>query len=198
MTGSSTSCSSPLCERRAFTAADVVALYLHRGAFEPQLADEDSEQDERLAGVVMRPPDSRRGRSSLSGSGTSVSNWVISSLRPHCGRRSLLRLSPSRLRRRATGRLWLGDLGRLGALREKPLPSSPMGRCAVQRGRRSFPLRLRGTGLAESNGDPVESCCAVNGWTYRPRLLPSCAPKNSLLSFPVRNVPTTVCPGKSG
>ncbi len=45
MTGSSTSCSSPLCERRAFTAADVVALYLHRGAFEPQLADEDSEQD---------------------------------------------------------------------------------------------------------------------------------------------------------
>jgi hypothetical protein len=29
----------------AFTAADVVALYLHRGAFEPLLADEDQEQD---------------------------------------------------------------------------------------------------------------------------------------------------------
>jgi hypothetical protein len=29
----------------AFTAADVVALYLHRGAFEPMLADEDQEQD---------------------------------------------------------------------------------------------------------------------------------------------------------
>ncbi len=29
----------------AFTAADVVALYLHRGAFEPTLADEDLEQD---------------------------------------------------------------------------------------------------------------------------------------------------------
>ncbi len=29
----------------AFTASDVVALYLHRGAFEPQLADEDREQD---------------------------------------------------------------------------------------------------------------------------------------------------------
>ncbi len=28
----------------AFTAADVVALYLHRGAFEPTLADEDQEQ----------------------------------------------------------------------------------------------------------------------------------------------------------
>lgn len=29
----------------AFTAADVVALYLHRGAFETVLADEDQEQD---------------------------------------------------------------------------------------------------------------------------------------------------------
>jgi hypothetical protein len=31
--------------QQAFTAADVVALYLHRGAFEPTLADEDLEQD---------------------------------------------------------------------------------------------------------------------------------------------------------
>jgi hypothetical protein len=31
--------------QRAFTAADVVALYLHRGAFENALADEDAEQD---------------------------------------------------------------------------------------------------------------------------------------------------------
>jgi hypothetical protein len=31
--------------QEAFTAADIVALYLHRGAFEPQLADEDQEQD---------------------------------------------------------------------------------------------------------------------------------------------------------
>jgi hypothetical protein len=29
----------------SFTAADVVELYLHRGAFEPTLADEDQEQD---------------------------------------------------------------------------------------------------------------------------------------------------------
>ena len=27
--------------QNAFTASDVVALYLHRGAFEPVLADED-------------------------------------------------------------------------------------------------------------------------------------------------------------
>ena len=31
--------------QRAFTAADVVALYLHRGAFENALADEDQEQE---------------------------------------------------------------------------------------------------------------------------------------------------------
>src|SRR6266702_4678097 len=31
--------------QKAFTASDVVALYLHRGAFEPVLADEDQEQD---------------------------------------------------------------------------------------------------------------------------------------------------------
>jgi hypothetical protein len=31
--------------QEAFTAADVVELYLHRGAFEPTLADEDQEQD---------------------------------------------------------------------------------------------------------------------------------------------------------
>jgi hypothetical protein len=31
--------------QQAFTTCDVVELYLHRGAFEPQLADEDQEQD---------------------------------------------------------------------------------------------------------------------------------------------------------
>src|SRR6266699_2511747 len=31
--------------QQAFTASDVVELYLHRGAFEPTLADEDQEQD---------------------------------------------------------------------------------------------------------------------------------------------------------
>jgi len=31
--------------QQAFTASDVVELYLHRGAFEPTLADEDNEQD---------------------------------------------------------------------------------------------------------------------------------------------------------
>lgn len=31
--------------QQAFTASDVVELYLHRGAFEPTLSDEDNEQD---------------------------------------------------------------------------------------------------------------------------------------------------------
>jgi hypothetical protein len=42
---SSTNSSSPNCREPPFTAADVVELYLHRGAFEPTLADEDQEQD---------------------------------------------------------------------------------------------------------------------------------------------------------
>jgi hypothetical protein len=37
--------SSPICESRAFTEAFVVELYLHRGAFEPTLSDEDQEID---------------------------------------------------------------------------------------------------------------------------------------------------------
>jgi hypothetical protein len=35
----------PTCREPPFTASDVVELYLHRGAFEPALADEDAEQD---------------------------------------------------------------------------------------------------------------------------------------------------------
>jgi hypothetical protein len=54
----------------AFTSADVVALYLHRGAFENALADEDQELDERLAGVVMRQAVKKHGKSWLNGCGT--------------------------------------------------------------------------------------------------------------------------------
>jgi hypothetical protein len=38
--------------RCAFTAADVLAPYVHRGAFENALADEDEEQDPSSAGFV--------------------------------------------------------------------------------------------------------------------------------------------------
>ena len=37
--------SSPISREPRFTTSDIVELYLHRGAFEPALADEDEEQD---------------------------------------------------------------------------------------------------------------------------------------------------------
>jgi hypothetical protein len=40
-----TNCSSPRLSQQAFTACDVVELYLYCGAFEPTLADEDEEID---------------------------------------------------------------------------------------------------------------------------------------------------------
>jgi hypothetical protein len=56
--------------QQAFTASDVVALYLHRGAYAPTLADEDQEQDEGLAGVLTPPAGRNAGRSSRNGCGT--------------------------------------------------------------------------------------------------------------------------------
>ena len=80
--------------QHAFTACDVVELYLHRGAFEPMLSDEDSEQDpdswcshsawgqEVLAGRVPMDlePETRTGASAQADN--------------HYARPSLLRLSP--------------------------------------------------------------------------------------------------------
>ena len=47
----------------AFTCADVLGLYLHRGSFETVLADEDREQDERLGGVLTGPLARNAGKS---------------------------------------------------------------------------------------------------------------------------------------
>jgi len=58
----------------AFTAADVVALYLHRGSFENALADEDMEAANPTVGAATPPGDRSAGRSSASGSGTCVWN----------------------------------------------------------------------------------------------------------------------------
>ncbi|WP_111324697.1 hypothetical protein [Thermosporothrix hazakensis] len=73
----------------AFTPADVVALYLHRGAFETVLADEDKEQDpDRWCSHTAW------GRSSSSfsrnGCGTCAWNWVMCSIPRLCVRRNLL------------------------------------------------------------------------------------------------------------
>src|SRR2546430_17617787 len=44
-TARSTNSLSARCPRRAFTASDVLDLYIHRGSFEAVLADEDKEQE---------------------------------------------------------------------------------------------------------------------------------------------------------
>jgi hypothetical protein len=74
----------------AFAAADVVALYLHRGAFENALADEDQEVDEGRAGVVMRQVVKKHGSSSANGCGICAWNWVISFNLIPCAPPSLL------------------------------------------------------------------------------------------------------------
>ncbi len=83
----------------AFTAVDVVALYLHRGAFENALADEDLEQDEILVGVVIPLAVKSYDKSLANGYGTFAWNWAISCILIRCAPPSLL--LPSRLPRRA-------------------------------------------------------------------------------------------------
>ncbi len=128
----------------AFTAADVVALYLHRGAFEPTLADEDQEQDERLAGVVTHPGARKRGRLSVSGCGTSVWNWVISSLRPQCVPPCLLPPPPrpksSKLLPQAMARRRSPHPGKQAASRGETLRFSLMAPYAASLIRRSLLL----------------------------------------------------------
>jgi hypothetical protein len=46
----------------AFTAADVIALYLHRGAFEPALADPRPGTRPRIAGVLTLRAVRKRGK----------------------------------------------------------------------------------------------------------------------------------------
>ena len=74
----------------AFTPADVVALYLHRGAFETVLADEDKEQDpDRWCSHTAWGQEF--WQFSLNGSGTSALNWGMHSIPRPCARQNLLR-----------------------------------------------------------------------------------------------------------
>ena len=52
---SSTNSSSPTFRNSAFTACDVVELYLHRGAFEPLLSDLRTRRSIPTGGVAIRP-----------------------------------------------------------------------------------------------------------------------------------------------
>jgi hypothetical protein len=135
----------------AFTASDVVELYLHRGAFEPALSDEDQEIDpdrwcshsawgqeawQCVAQWVWNAP---------------TANWGITWSRLPCVPPSLLlpsRRRVSRLPRVRPPRLLPLDMvhlplprsGKRGASPEPTFRSSPTGRSGVQQGNR-FPPR---------------------------------------------------------
>jgi hypothetical protein len=68
----------------AFTAADVVGLYLHRGAFENALADEDLEQEPDR--WCSQPASGKAGMANRCSMGprTCVWNWAISFILTRC------------------------------------------------------------------------------------------------------------------
>jgi hypothetical protein len=123
----------------AFTASDVVALYLHRGAYAPTLADEDLEQD----------PDRWCSHSPAGQEAWQIINQWVWNLRLELGHRlhpdplrtvsRLLLLVRLRKRRLSTPPLLYQDMdrqmwpcpGNKDASLVATLPSSRMGRCAV-------------------------------------------------------------------
>ncbi len=112
----------------AFTASDVVAPLKMRWPMKTR-------NKTPTAGSAMRQTAKRHGKSSLSGSGTSVWSWVMDLSQLRCAQRSLLllsrlrtRSSPRRLLFRGTDRQpWLCS-GKLVASQAQTLLSSPMGR----------------------------------------------------------------------
>jgi hypothetical protein len=96
--------------QEAFTASDVVALYLHRGAFEPVLADPRPGARPRPLVFSCARLSKKRGRLSHNGSGTCGWNWVMCLSQLRCARPSLLPLSKrlqwSRRLYRAMASLW--------------------------------------------------------------------------------------------
>jgi hypothetical protein len=70
---------------KAFSAKDVLDLYLHRGSFETVLADEDLEQDPDRWCSRTRFQGRNSGRSSASGCGMFVWNSDSTCLPLPCG-----------------------------------------------------------------------------------------------------------------
>jgi hypothetical protein len=126
--------SSPACREPPFTASDIVELYLHRGAFETALADEDQEQDpDRWASHTATGQECWQIVSQWLWNAP-PGNWAISLVLIRCARRNLLLPSRLRAHRRSTRklphrdmdrRLWLSP-GRLVASRGKTFLSSRM------------------------------------------------------------------------
>jgi hypothetical protein len=121
--------------QQAFTACDVVELYLHRGAFESTLADEDQEIDSdrwssharvgtrsmAMHCAMGMEPQAGTGASPQAGVGAYHRGGLLHATGPKLGNHL----------HRATGLPLLDVLGKLGGTRGKTLRSSPMGRCSV-------------------------------------------------------------------
>src|SRR5713101_4039039 len=160
--------------QQAFTACDVVELYLHRGAFEPALADEDQEID----------PDRWCSHAACGQEvWCIVSQWVwnLRAVRwginffslSQCERPNLRRLCPLLHRTRLPPpamlpRRWACP-GKLAASQAKTLLSSPMGHCGVRLIRSFSPMSSaeKLTGACASCMEPVSAVavpvrCASN------------------------------------
>ena len=122
----------------AFTASDIVALYLHRGAFENALAEEDLEQDpDRWCSHTAGGQETWH---IIRECGVEPSPGVGTSACSRCGAHHRGGLLLSRLRQkrpsrrippRATDRQKWPCPGNKTASQGETLLSSPMGRCAV-------------------------------------------------------------------
>jgi hypothetical protein len=123
----------------AFTAADVVALYLHRGAFENALADEDLEQEpDRWVSHTAPGQETWQIISQWTWNAATAS-WDTSSHRNQRARRNLRLLFHRRTNPRLRPLLPLRDMlllppqcpGKLVALPAQIFPSNQMGRCVA-------------------------------------------------------------------
>jgi hypothetical protein len=162
--------------QHAFTACDVVELYLHRGAFEPILADEDREQDpDRWCSHAAWGQEAQAGWLP-NGSGTSASNWGMCFRRLRCASPSLLLLSQNRVPRLPHVRLHL-----LLPLGMAHLRLPPPGKLVDSQGKTFFPNLMarsvvqQGRSFVPMSG--VEKPMGVYGW---------CTPPASVLVVPVR------------
>ena len=142
--------------QEAFTACDIVELYLHRGAFEPTLADEDQEQD----------PDRWCSHAPAGQEAWQICSQWVWNLRLELGHQltptpmrtvsRLLLLPPKVMSSRATARLWSVGAGRPDASLARTSPFSRTGQCAVRRASCFLP---------RSSAEKLMAAC---GWCMRP------------------------------
>jgi hypothetical protein len=166
--------------QEAFTAADVVAWSLHRGAFEAVLADEDARSRSLVLSPCQWPAD--MANPLAMGCRTCVWNGVINSNQPRCAPPHLLpppKTPKCDLFLQALAhRLWPPP-GKQAVSRGRILPSSPMGRCPASQTLRVHERRKEANGsLRVVYAASIHSCrpcslCEQGQWkgkaTSKPR-----------------------------